>query len=79
MTGLHRIQIVDHFNSYTNRKVLEMWRIEILFGLYLGIRVIVTYSTQLNLYCRQTDRPSPHTCAHRVTTAMTEKWEDNCR
>jgi len=63
MTSLHRIQVVDHFNSYTNGKVLEMWRIELLCSV-LGTHTITipcyyhkfNCSTQLNVYCRQTDR-----------------------
>ena len=95
MTGLHCIQVVDHFKRwmYRNRKELEMWRIELLCSV-LGTHTITmpcyyhmfNCSTQLNLYCRQTDRQNwlfiPHTCVHRVTTTITqlhEKWEDNCR
>ena len=41
MTGLHRIQVVDHFKrwTYTNRKELEMWRIELLWSV-LGTHAI---------------------------------------
>ena len=78
MTSLHRIEIVDHFKrwTYTNRIVLEMWRIELLWF------VLGTHTIRVSRYCHIFNcltRLSSHTCAHRVTTVMTEKWADNCR
>ena len=91
MSSLHCIQVVDHFIVF-KRNVLKKWRMELLctvlgthtirVSYYCHIFNYLTFYTADNLTDRQTDRLSPHTCAHSVTGTLTqlhEKWEDNCR